>query len=292
MQLHELVESLPASSLTTRVLGALDWIVPGEWKNITSYAEMVKDVTGEDDESLVQQVGERAIALYADPEQGYQRAVSVYKLIDSGSTVAGVASALRMIGERVDMLSFLESVTPKEETSQAIDASVKLVGELAAFCFANGLPGDSVGDFASAVGSYAKEEKIRLVSWLALDCVLPLGPDFLGKLLDAVNNFDASSLPDHRIFGQLGALLPGSLDDQKKAILSNVESVGGQLQNLAKEKELSSGSILERVRAYVDVSDDKLDALAAALDMTTNVFEHTGIQSVARRAISRAYGEI
>jgi hypothetical protein len=26
--------------------------------------------------------------------------------------------------------------------------------------------------------------------------------------------------------------------------------------------------------------------------MTTNVFEHTGVQTVARRIVSRAYGEI
>ena len=40
------------------------------------------------------------------------------------------------------------------------------------------------------------------------------------------------------------------------------------------------------------VADDKLDTIAAALDLTTSPFEHTGIQSVARRVISRAYGEL
>jgi len=42
----------------------------------------------------------------------------------------------------------------------------------------------------------------------------------------------------------------------------------------------------------VDIADDKLDYVAAFLDMTTNYFEHTGTQSVARRLIERAASEI
>ena len=33
--LHEVLEGLPQSSLTTHILGALDAFVPGEWSNIT-----------------------------------------------------------------------------------------------------------------------------------------------------------------------------------------------------------------------------------------------------------------
>jgi hypothetical protein len=35
-----------------------------------------------------------------------------------------------------------------------------------------------------------------------------------------------------------------------------------------------------------------MDLLAAALDMSTSYFEHTGTQSVARQLIRRAYGEV
>ena len=62
--LHTVLEGLPQSSLTTHVLGALDWIVPGEWQNITLFEGMIKDVTGESDDALIQQVGERAMQLY------------------------------------------------------------------------------------------------------------------------------------------------------------------------------------------------------------------------------------
>ena len=55
---------------------------------------------------------------------------------------------------------------------------------------------------------------------------------------------------------------------------------------------MSREGLLDRIKGYVDVADAKLDTVAAVLDITTNYFEHTGIQSVARRLVSRAYGEI
>ena len=41
-----------------------------------------------------------------------------------------------------------------------------------------------------------------------------------------------------------------------------------------------------------DQMEGKLDCTAAFLDMTTDYFEHTGIQSVARSLITRAMGEV
>ena len=85
--LHAVLEALPQSSLTTHVLGALDWIVPGEWQNITVFDTLIKDVTSETDEALIQQVGERALQIYADESNGYARAVMVYRGIDRKSVV-------------------------------------------------------------------------------------------------------------------------------------------------------------------------------------------------------------
>jgi len=290
--LHAVLEELPESSLTTYVLGALDYIVPGEWENIRSLEVMAKSVTGESDEGIIQQVGERAIAIYADPDQGYQRAVWLFQMVDHGSTVAGVASALSMIGSRVDALSFLSDYAPKPDTTQSIDAAVKIAAELAAFCVTNGIPGDSVGDFANAVINYGKEEKMRLAAWLALDCVLPLGPDFLGKLMDSVRSFDANDLPGHAVFSKVADFIPGDWMDKKRTLEATVESVGGHMSSLVADGTVTREGVLDRIRQYIEVSDDKLDVVAAALDATTNTFEHTGIQTVARRVVARAYAEI
>ncbi len=46
------------------------------------------------------------------------------------------------------------------------------------------------------------------------------------------------------------------------------------------------------MKEFIDVNEDRLDYASAVIDMSTNYFLHTGTQSVARRVITRAYGEI
>jgi hypothetical protein len=289
--LHAVVEGLPQSSLTTHVLGALDYLVPGEWQNITVFETMVKDVTGETDDALIQPVGERAIQLYADESTGYAKAVSVFRGIDSGSTVAGAAAMASLAGQRFEILSFLQDVTPRPDVTQAVDASLKLAGELVAFTLTNGLPGDSVGDFVSALASYTKEEKMRLSAWLAIDCVLPLGPDFIHKMLGALEG-PLESIQDNRVFRFVSTHLPGGIAEQRDAIKRNIEQSRGHLEATVAAQGITQAGVLDKVKQYVAIADDKLDLVAAALDLGTNTFEHTGIQTVARRVISRAYGEI
>lgn len=290
--LHTLLESLPEHSLTTRLLGGLDYVVPGEWTNIVSLEQMIREVTGEEDQGLIQQVGERALVLFADPEQGYQRAVSVYKGVDSESTVAGAAALASMASERFEVLSFLRDVAPKPDTVQAVDAAAKLAAELVAFTLTNGLPGDSVMDFANAVVAYGKEERMRMTAWLAFDAIIPLGPDFLAKIMDTLGSVDLSFLEENKILRFVSEHLPGDWAQKRDILRSNVENAGDRLKSFADERGMTQDSLVAKAREYVDVADDKLDLLAAALDLGTNVFEHTGIQTVARRIVSRAYGEI
>ena len=290
--LHEVVESLPQSSLTTHLLGALDYLVPGEWTNITTFEEMVRDATGESDEGIIQQVGERAIALFADENNGYQRAVSVFRGVDSASTVAGAAAMANLLGQQFDVLSFMTDVTPKPDTTQAIDAALKLGAELTAFTLVNGLPGDSVGDFVSSLANYGKEEKMRFAAWLAFDCIVPLGPDFLNLILGAIESVSLDELADNRVFRFVSDHLPGDIAQKRDTLRSNVDQTRGHIEGFVGERGMSQESLLARVREYVHIADDKLDVLAAALDLSTNTFEHTGIQTVARRVITRAYGEI
>lgn len=291
--IHEAIKELPQTSLTTRLLSALDYIVPGEWQNITSFEGMITSVTGEDDQKIIQQVGERAIALFADPEQGYQRAVQIFRLIDDTGGLAGAVSLANKVGNSVDFMSFLDRVTPKADVTQAIDAGVKLVGELAAFCYCNGIPGDSVGDFAQSLVSYGKEDAIRLAAFLACDCLIPLGPDFLAKLTEQLSSLSADAFGSHSRFAKIAGFLPGGDIEEKRALITrNVETTGAALQGFVDGKGMTRDSVLDRIKQGLDIADDKLDYVAAGLDLTTNYFEHTGIQTVCRRLVSRAYGEI
>ena len=290
--IHQILEALPSSSLTTHLLGALDYLVPGEWQNITTYEGMIKSATGEEDADLIQRVGERGIALWFDEGQGYQRAVQVYRAVDSLGTAAGVAAFANKLGERVELLSFLTDITPKPDTTQAVDAGVKFAAELAAFCLTNGIPGDSVADFVSAVASYGKEESMRLAAWLAFDCIIPLGPDFLSKAIDGVEKIAESDLANHRVFRFVSEHLPGSLEDKRQLVKRTLQESSTKIDELVQGRGMTREGLLDRVKGYLDVSDDKLDYVAAALDVSTNYFEHTGVQTVARRLVSRAYGEI
>lgn len=291
--IHEILEELPQKSMTTRLLGALDYVVPGEWQNITSFEEMIRHVTGEEDQELIQRVGERAIMLYKDPDQGYQRAVRIFRLVDDTSGLAGMATMARKIGEGSDWFSFLADITPKADTTQAVDAGVKLVAELGAFCFCNGIPGDSVGDFASALASYEKEESMRLAAWITCDCLIPLGPDFLTKVTDLLMELSDFDLDDHPRFARIMALLPGGSTGEKRELLkSNLGAATGAINNFVETKGIEREGALARVKEYLEIADDRLDYVAAGIDLATNYFEHTGIQTVARRVIARAYGEI
>ncbi len=291
--IQNVLQELPESSLTTRLLSALDYIVPGEWENITSFEAMIKSVTGEDDQAIVQQVGERAIALYADASNGYQRAVQIFRLIDDTGGLAGAVSLANKVGSSFELMSFLDRVTPKADTTQAIDAGVKLVGELAAFCYCNGLPGDSVGDFAESLLTYGKEDAIRLAAYLACDCLLPLGPDFLAKLTEQLSARTTDAFREHSRFSKIASYLPGGdIEEKRSLILRNVESAGSSLQQFVDGKGMTRESVLQRIQQGLEIADDKLDYVAAGLDITTSYFEHTGIQTVCRRLVSRAYGEI
>ena len=144
--IYQLVDELPSQSMTTRVLGALDWVVPGEWQNVVGFENTIKHVTGEKDQARIQKIGERTIALYNDKSQGYQRAVWLYQTVDSVQGLGGFASFVNKIGESVGFLSFLQKITPQADTTQAVDFGVKLVTEIVAFCKINGIPGDRITD--------------------------------------------------------------------------------------------------------------------------------------------------
>jgi hypothetical protein len=290
--LYKLIEELPSSSMTTRVLGALDYLAPGQWSNVTNFEEMVKQVTGEDDQAVIQNVGERAMALWVNEDNGFQRAVSIFRMVDSGSTMAGVTSMAAKLAEDVSWLGFLGSVTPKPETSQAIDAALKFAAEIATFCATNGIPGDGIGDFVAALASAEKEEAMRLTAWVALDCVLPLGPEFIGKMGETLSGA-MDKLESSPLFGKLSGFLPGGGTSEKRDFMkSALDQSSGHLSEMVSSKGITQSSILDTVKGYLDGAEGKLDYAAAILDMSTNVFEHTGTQTVARRVIKRAYAEL
>nr|WP_175586978.1 hypothetical protein [Nostoc sp. UIC 10630] len=275
------------------MLKSLDFVAPGEWQNTVGFVNTIKTVTGEDDEDLIQQIGERAIYLFNDKSQGYQTALWLYQTVDGTDKALGAAALANKVGEKIPLLGFLNSVTPKPDKAQTIDLTLKLVAELVAFCQINGIPGDSIGDFVASLGEYSGESLIRMVALVCVDGLIPLGPDFISKAISGINQTSPNELEQNSTFQNIKDVIPGNNAGSKLNFIGeSFDSVKGWMSGIVSANNLTPHKVVSNLHSFVDIADDKLDYLAAFLDVSTNYYEHTGTQTLARRLIERAVAEI
>ncbi|MEM6403718.1 MAG: hypothetical protein AAF757_26420, partial [Cyanobacteria bacterium P01_D01_bin.116] len=212
----ELVDELPTSGITVSVLNALDGITPGHWKNTVGFVNTIKEVTGEEDEDVIQEIGERAIYLYNDRSQGYQKGLWLYQTVDSTDKALGAAALANKVSGKIPLFGgLINRFTPKADKAQTIDLSLKLIAELLAFCSINGIPGDSIGDFVASLGEYSGESYIRMVGLVCLDGLIPLGPDFIQQAQSALNGMSPKELEDNSTFKQMNDEIPGNSSENK-----------------------------------------------------------------------------
>jgi hypothetical protein len=291
--IFELVDELPENNMTTFALRSLDAIVPGQWENVIGFENTIRKVTGESDPDLIQQIGERAIYLYNDKSQGYQRAMWLYQTVDRTDKALGTAALANKIGEKVSLLGFLNNLTPKADKAQTIDLCMKLVVELVAFCQINGIPGDSIGDFVASLGEYEGESLIRMAALVCFDGLIPLGPDFIRSVQNKLGGMNPSELEENETFKSVQEQIPGEDSPSKLGFIGeSFQSVQGWMVNFVSSNDLTPQKVSNNLQRFIDISDDKLDYLGAFLDVSTNYFEHTGTQTLARRLIERAVAEI
>lgn len=291
--IYQLVDELPKTGLTVMALRSLDFAVPDQWDNLVGFDNTIKAVTGETDTALVQRVGKRAVTLFNDKSQGYQRALWLYQTVDSASETLGMAALANKVGQDISFLGVLKHLTPKPEKAQTIDLSVKLAVEIVAFCQINGIPGDSIGDFLRALGDYGRESLIRMAALVCFDGLIPLGPDFTLKALAAIKTMKPSDLTDNKTFKAVSSLIPGSnAANQLSFITESFESTKGWMDNFVESKNLTPEKVVDHLERFVEISKDKFDYLGAFLDIYCKYYEHTGVQTLARRLIERAAAEI
>jgi hypothetical protein len=291
--IYERVDQLPTGGITVMALKSLDAIIPGQWQNLVGFDNTIRAVTGETDESLIQQIGERAVTLFNDKSQGYQRALWLYETVDSASGALGAAALANRIGQDISFLGVLKNLTPKPERAQSIDLCVKLVVELVAFCQINGIPGDSIGDFLAALGDYSGESLMRMAALVCFDGLIPLGPDFALKGLSTIKQMSPSDLEHNQTFKGVKELIPGGNSaGQLGFITQSFESTKGWMDNFVAAHNLTPERVVNNLTKFVEISKDKLDYLGAFMDMYVKYYEHTGIQTLARRLIERAVAEI
>ena len=291
--IFELVDQLPQGGLTVTLLKSLDFVIPGQWQNIVGFENTIRQVTGETDEALIQQIGDRAVWLFNDKSQGYQKALWLYQTVDATDGVLGAAALANKVGEKVSFLGFLNKITPNPEKAQALDLSIKLVAELLAFCQINGIPGDSIGDFVASLADYSGESLMRMTALICFDGLIPLGPDCVLKSADFLEKLTPQELESNSTFGKMKSLIPGSsVPRQLDFIGQSFSSVGGWITGFVGDHGLTPEKVLGHLKGFMEVSEDKLDYLAAFIDMSTNYYEHTGTQTLAHRLIERAIAEI
>ncbi|MBW4470493.1 MAG: hypothetical protein KME45_08810 [Stenomitos rutilans HA7619-LM2] len=291
--IFELVDELPTGGVTVMALRSIDFAVPGQWQNLTGFTNTIREVTGETDEALIQQIGERAVYLFNDKSQGYQRALWLYQTVDSASGALGAAAMANKVGQDISFLGFLGNLTPKPEKAQSIDLTVKLVVELVAFCQINGIPGDSIGDFLAALGDYGGESLMRMAALVCFDGLIPLGPDFILKGLSTIQGTSPQELEQNQTFKGVSDLIPGGDSAGKLGFINqSFDSVKGWMSDFVSSRGLTQDNVLDNLTKFVEVSKDKLDYVGAFLDISVNYYTHTGTQTLARRLIERAVAEI
>ena len=286
--ISKLVDTLPTNSMTVYMLRSLDFIVPGEWQNVVGFGNTISAVTGITDKDDLEEIAERAITLYNDPNEVYQQTLWLYRTIDRADSAIGAAALANKIGEKISFLGFLNQLTPKADTVQALDLCLKLAVEAIAFCRLHGIP-TSLDAFRASLANYHNESVMRMAALVAVDGLIPLGPNFILKAQSILPQISPSQLEENTTFQSVSRAIPGGNTAGKLSFIGqSFGSVQGWMNNLVTSRGLTPQTVVSHLQQFMNVADSKLDYLAAFLDVSTNYYEHTGTQTVARNLILRA----
>ncbi|MEB3828699.1 hypothetical protein [Phormidium sp. CCY1219] len=284
----EAVDNLPESSVTTYMLRSLDFVVPGEWENLVGFENSIAVVTGKHKEKKIKKIRDRALDLYNDSSLGYQQALWLYQTVDRADTALGAAALANKVSEKIGFLGFLNKLTPKADTTQTLDLCLKIAVEAIAYSKLHGIP-NSPTAFATALSNYHNEAVMRMAALVCVDAIIPLGPDFIQKANNTLTQMSPAQLETNPTFQTISSAIPGKNNSGKLNFLGETfTSVQGWMNKLVASRNLNPQNVLSHLKQFIDIADDKLDYVAAFLDMSTNYFEHTGTQTVARNLILRA----
>jgi hypothetical protein len=241
-----------------------------------------------------QAIIKRAEELY-QKDEGAQRALYLYKLTDKADKAVAAAALANKVGSRFKVLSFLTKYTPKADTIQTIDLGLKLTVEALSYLALHGLSTEGVGDWAKMITQadrYSNESALRLAAIIAFDGLVPLGPDFLGKVTDTLSS-GSTAWKDNALFKQVSSYIPGDGTEDKGAFIQNIVSQAtAPIEAFVTKTGLTREKAVSSVKGFTDVSDDALDYVAAFLDASTSYMTQTGVQSVARHMITEAIEQV
>ncbi|MEY2856439.1 MAG: hypothetical protein RLZZ74_748 [Cyanobacteriota bacterium] len=280
----ELVDNLPTDNITVKVLKAIKTFTPGKWDNLVGFDNTITAITGATTPPEITKIRDRAVSLYDDKKQGYQTAVWLYRTVDNTDKGIAAAAIADKIGDKFRFIPFLDKITPKADSLQSVDLRIKLVAELIIFSKLNKLSLNPA-QFASALqANYQDEALLRMASLICIDGILPLGVNFVNRVKQDLEKRD--DLKANPAYEAVGELIP--VENKEEFIDQSFNAAGDWLDSFSKTIGVTPETFAKKLGGFIELTDGKLDYLAAFLDGSTNFFEHTGIQTVARRLITEA----
>ncbi len=146
---------------------------------------------------------------------------------------------------------------------------------------------------SNSLGNYSGESLMRMAALVCFDGLIPLGPNFVMKAQSVISGLNPGDLQENGMFKKLSTMIPGgNAAGQLGFIGESFASTSGWMNSFVASRGLTPQKVANNLQQFIEISDDKLDYLAAFLDMSTNYYEHTGIQTLAHRLIERAVAEI
>jgi LysM repeat protein len=134
---------------------------------------------------------------------------------------------------------------------------------------------------------------MRMAALVAVDGVLPLGPDFVDKVTSFFDSADAGQLESNAAYKEVSEMIPGSNSTERFAFIKQTfGSAKEYMSGIQKAHNLTPSTVVDKLKSGIEFADDKLDYAAAFLDATTSYFQHTGTQTVALYLIERAAKDV
>ncbi|HEY9702531.1 MAG TPA: hypothetical protein V6C58_08805, partial [Allocoleopsis sp.] len=257
----DLVDNLPTDNITVKVLNALDAIVPGKWENRVGFNNTIRSLTGITDMDQIKKIRDQAMIIYDNKNEGYQTAVWLYQTIDNMDNAIAAAAIADKVGDTFKFIPFLEKLTPKADSVQTGDFSLKLVGELVAYSKMNKVSIKPVEFATSLKENYKEEALMRMIALVCFDGLIPLGADFLDKVKTILSQNDPNTLQNNPLFKNITNVIPA--DDKVGFINNTFNSVSGWMNNLITSTGLTPTTVLKGLNRFIEIADDKLDYVAA-----------------------------
>lgn len=275
---------------TVFILEAMDFIIKDGYINPSNIQQYIRHVLGQISNEDVAKVEQIINGWLADDNQPYRRTLTFYRIAEHAGTAMGSATLAKQLGEDFSFLSSLNNISPRTEHTQMADFLIKFGCEIMASLSLQGLPTD-VQSIGNQVSHFKNETAVRMATLIAIDGLLPLGPNFVQKISDTLQNGGQNSLFSQISVDKIQPLL-GNNQSVQQIWQKSVDIFNQSQQSITQflaQKGITQASVSQQLNSVINFSADKVDYVSAYMDMTTNYIYHSGSLTVLRKMIENAY---